>query len=1102
MEKSGMDVCSVDGNTGNMWKKMKLLFAFYFVGLLAVSANSYSQQTKFSFLLEDVTVKEVFIQIEKNSEFILFYNEDYVDVERKVSIDITEKGVEHILDEIFKETNNSYKIYDRQIVILSREEPESSLTDKPEIIKQPEKTQTGTGSIRGKITDEDNMPMIGATIVVGQTTMGTITDVNGNYQLLGVPAGKQTIRISFIGYSTKTKEITVNAHEVLVLNVQMSLSSVEISGIIAYGQARGQIAAINQQLNAKGIANVISAEKLQELPDVNVAEAIGRLPGLMVERDRGEGQKIIIRGLEPKYNTISIGGNMAPSTSTDDRSTDLNMISPEILGGVEVLKANTADKDADGLGGTVNLTIREAPSGLKMTANVLAGYSGHSKSFNNYKTNIYISNRFFNDNLGVMLTGNTETSERNSDVFNVNYNVVGKPNYEAGESWVKPWITTATLQANIEDRSRTGGSLLLDWKISPSSTIKSSNFIGYLNRHIYDRGKTYDLGNNYLEIDQTQEIIHQLLYSNSLEGKHDIWATVFEWGASRSESANKRPYSHNVNFRKLDAFNGYSQGNSFDIAPPELVPAPKNVNDFIEQYYFQNGGSKTYDASEVETGIFANWQIPFKISNHITGNIKAGSKYRIKNRSRENVRFHARMDYSSSINDFLKIYPDFILTTKGNVGQLSLMNFLDNNYETNEFMDGKYQYLNVNNVLDRNLLSKIYDDYLKNFYDSIPSAAKDNYVTHETILAHYMMAELKIGKYLTFIPGIRYEKTGIRYKAYIAEEFPASESTPIDIPFRDTTATNSYHHFLPQIHLKIKPANWLDIRLAYTNTLSRPDYNQLAPKKIINLQSETIRLGNTSLKPALSRNYDLIFSFYEQKLGLLTLGVFYKDIQDFIWNKQALVLAGTATDPDVLEIPRSALGFTAFYPLNNTNRSNIKGFEVDLQSNLSFLPVKGIVFNANFSLMDSETKYPEVLVVRSLNPDYGTVPGAPRIKLINQDTAYVDRLLSQPSYLANVGLGYDNKKIGLSARLSFNYQDDILTKEQRRPDGADREGTMAFYRWDFQLNQRITKKLTLNANVANIFNQPDQSARLITGYLTKIEYYGYTAQIGLKLDLF
>ena len=1099
MEKKCTILCCRYVATGNLWKKMKLLVVFYFIGLMAVSANSYSQKTKFSFLLENVTVKEVFTQIEKNSEFVLFYNEDYVDINRIVSVNVKEEVVENILNEIFTGTKNSFKIYDRQIVISSKEETNSKNSERI-IIQQPQKPESYKGTIKGRVTDEDGLPMAGATIVVDQTSIGTITDGNGNYQLLGVPTGKRSVKVSFVGYATEIREILIVANEIFVLNVQLNVSSVELSGIVAYGQAKGQMAAINQQLNAKGIINVISAEKLKELPDVNIAEAVGRLPGLMVERNRGEGQKVIIRGLEPKYNTITIGGNMAPSTSPDDRSTDLNMISPEILGGVEVTKANTADKDADGLGGTVNLTIREAPSGMKLTTNVSAGYSGHSKSVSNYKANLYTSNRFFNDKLGVMLTGNIESAERNSDVMAVNYSVTGTPNYEQGQTYIKPWINREVLQANIENRMRAGGSLSLDWKINPSSTIKSTNFVGYLNRHIYDRSKEYDLGNNYLNIDQTQETVTQLLFSNSIEGIHYLFGTVIDWGVSRSQSDNSKPYSHTVSFRKLDAFNGYAQGSSFDIEPPELVPQPQNVKDIPEQYYFQNGGSRPYEAAEIESGAFLNWQIPFKISDKISGYIKAGSKYRVKDRSRENFRYHVRLDGTGSYA-FRDAYPDYLITTEGNVGQISLMNFLDKDYKSVEFLNGNYQYLKVDNVLDRNLIAELYDDFLKDYYDSIPSAAKDNYETHEAIFANYLMMEIELGDYVTFIPGIRHENTDIKYQAYIAEEFPASESTPIDVPFSDTTATNSYGHFLPQIHLKIKPVDWLDVRLAYTNTLSRPDYNQLAPKKIINIQNETVNLGYTELKPALSKNYDLIITFYKQKYGLLTLGAFYKNIENFLWNKQALVLAGTGTDPDVLGIPRSTLGFTVTYPANNPNKSEIKGFEFDLQSNMDFLPVKGFVLNLNFTLMESNTKYPEVLVIRALNPDYGTVPGAPRIIFINRDTAYVDRLISQPSYLANVGLGYDNKKLGFSARLSFNYQDNILIKEQRRPDGADREGTLAFYRWDFQMNQRITKRLSLNANIANITNQPDQSSRLITGYLTKIEYYGFMAQLGLRFDL-
>lgn len=1102
MKKICMNLCYQYVNAGNKCKKMKLLVVFYFIGLMAVSANTYSQKTKFTFLLENVTVKEVFTHIEKNSEFILFYNEDYVDINRKVSIDVTDEIVVNILNETFIGTNNSFKIYDRQIVISSKEETNSKIPERI-IILQPQKPESFRGSIKGHVTDEDGLPMVGATIIIDQTTTGTITDANGNYQLLGVSSGKHKIRISFIGYLEELRDIEIIKGGVVNLDVKMKGSSIELLDIVAYGQARGQRAAINQQINAAGIVNVVSSEKLQELPDVNVAEAIGRLPGLMVQRNRGEGQKIIIRGLAPKYNTVSINGNMAPSTSPDDRSTDLNMISPDILGGVEVIKAVTAENDAAGLGGTVNLILKEAPSGLKINARILTGYSGFSKSISTFKGNFYISNRFFNDKLGIMLTGNAETAERNSDQMNVSYSVQGNPNYEEGETYIKPWIGSLKLQANIENRTRAGGSALFDWKLSPSSTIKSSNFIGYLNRNIHDREKRYDPASSYLSFNQYNNEINQLLLSNSIEGRHFILGSVLDWGGSRSQSINNKPYGHKVEFRKTSSFNNYAQGASFDIEPPELLPSPENVNDFIDEYYFYASRFPTYEAKELEYSLFLNFKSPFKIGEFISGYVKAGTKYRQKDRSRINEMYSKRIDDPSDIELFKEVFPEYsLLTTQGVVGKLSILNFLDENYKATDFLNNKYEYLKVDEVLDRNIINNVNDGFLNDFRELNPSVAQNDYKNHESILAFYLMSEIKLGEYITFIPGIRYEKTDIEYLGYTAEAIPEDlDFTPDEI-FSDSTATNSYGYFLPQIHLKIKPFNWFDIRLAYTNTLSRPSYAQLAPKKIIDSNKGSVSLGNTELKPVLSENYDAILTFYKQKYGLFSFGVFYKDIKDFLWNRSALIVKNTETDPILLNLPDYTIGFNVNYPQNNSNRSSIKGFEFDIQSNMNFLPVKGFVCNINFTLMESETKYSETLLVRTLNPDYGVVPGAPRTIFLNQDTAYVDRLLSQPTYLFNAGLGYDNNKIGLSVRLSFNYQDNILTKEQRRPDGADREGTREFYRWDFQFNQRITKRLTLNGNIANIFNQPDSSERLITGYIKTLEYYGYMAQLGVKFDLY
>ncbi len=151
--------------------------------------------------------------------------------------------------------------------------------------------------------------------------------------------------------------------------------------VVVTAQARGQLAAINQQLSSNTIKNVVSADRIQDVPDVNAAESVARLPGISLIRSGGEGQKVAIRGLSPKYNVTMVNGVRMQSTDRDDRSVDLNMIAPNILSGIEVTKALTADMDADAVGGTVNLRIGKAAEGLKGNFSVQGGYGSVANTF-------------------------------------------------------------------------------------------------------------------------------------------------------------------------------------------------------------------------------------------------------------------------------------------------------------------------------------------------------------------------------------------------------------------------------------------------------------------------------------------------------------------------------------------------------------------------------------------------------------------------------------------------------------------------------------------------------------------------------------------------
>ena len=211
-----------------------------------------------------------------------------------------------------------------------------------------------TGTIKGIITDvETNEPLAGANVFIEGTSKGAATDIEGKYRIPNVPAGECILVVTYIGYQDKRQSVTVMPDEIMDLDIQLNFDALEGEVIVVTGQLEGQSQAINRQISANTIVNVVSSDKIQELPDQNAAESVGRLPGISIQRDAGEGQKVIVRGLAPRFNSITINGVRIPSTDPENRSVDLSMISPDVLAGIEVFKALTPDHDGDEEFGTI-----------------------------------------------------------------------------------------------------------------------------------------------------------------------------------------------------------------------------------------------------------------------------------------------------------------------------------------------------------------------------------------------------------------------------------------------------------------------------------------------------------------------------------------------------------------------------------------------------------------------------------------------------------------------------------------------------------------------------------------------------------------------------
>ena len=1028
--------------------------------------------------LKNQPLSKVLSEIEQQTEYKFFYLKNEIPINNVTTIRAENEPLNKVLEKLAAQHNLTFKRINKQIAV------------KKVKIKKDNNIK---GRIKGTIIDANSKePLIGANVIIKGTSLGAAANINGEFILPPLKAGNYLLKVSYVGYKEKTINIKVLSNRTTKVIIKLNWIAVEEDVVLVTAQAKGQLSAINEQLSADEIKNVVSKDRIRELPDANAAESVGRLPGVSIQRSGGEGNKVVIRGLQPKYSKVMVDGVALAATSSSDRSVSLNSISSYSLEGIEVIKAPTADMDGDQIGGSVNFKMKTAESGFNSNVILEGGYNNLKHTYSDYMIVGDVSNRFFDDKLGVFLQLTNDRKNLSSNQMNAGYY------YDIAKEKLR--TESLSLRDIVRIRERLGGTLTIDYNL-PAGKIFFKNFFsnGDNNEQDYVEGFNRARDHSFQTATNDQNL---LIYSNILGIENDI--SIFKMKLKISHSYSETDAFDNVNFT-------FVRPVGLNTLPADLLPKeiPNYALEGIEDALWTNyrigdqltKGRRLTASLDFATDLF--------LSKQINGQIKFGGKTVYSERSFDNRNVRGGNMYAQGGGPYrvavLEAFP-WMQEIKpiGDVSNavdfdMPYELFLDKDFEHDEFLKGEYK---MGPVADFDLIRKVVD-VLSNKYKELYSQGKEvtkaysSYFSHmaktnvtndysgfENLYAGYIMGDINITDKIKFLPGIRYEAKRTSYTAVRGYTGQYANETYKHI---DTTTIRTNNFFLPRVHLRWKTFNWLQVRLAYTKSLSRPNFGKITPKMDIPLAGNSVYVNNYKLRPELASSYDINLAFSNNYIGLFTVGAFYKEIKDKIFVTTNRILK----HPEEFNIPQIYGGRFFTSAENNKEMSYIRGIEVDWQTNFWYLPsfLKGFVLNINYTKLYSKTKYPQLKYKTKV------INEPPYIVKEEVDQSYWARMQLQPDDILNISLGYDYR--GFSGRLSMFYQgDNFLSSGFYEQTHIISD---SYLRWDLSLKQKLPwQNVQLYCNIVNLNKAIDRSFKKGNNRDSRLEYYGGIVQVGLR----
>lgn len=867
------------------------------------------------------------------------------------------------------------------------------------------------GSLAGKIRDErSGEELIGANVFIVNTKLGASTDIDGRYDIKRILEGTYDIRVSFLGYEAKVVSgVVIAKNEQTSLDVSLNedqgLQQQEVV-ISASAIKSGEGAMLAERKKAASIGDGIGSEQMKRAPDATSGDALKRVPGVTIV----DNKFVYVRGTSERYSNTTLNGTAISGSEPEKKSFSFDMFPSNLLESIVISKTFTPDVPGDFAGGNVQLTTVEFPEYFSIRAGFSSGF-------------------------------NTETTFKNFQSYG-----------GGGRDWLGMDDGTRSIPGGIpsdiskaavtpEQLQNLGRSFQNNWKTSATGKAPMNS------------GFDISIGNAYDAFDDSQfGFIAALTYKNGYSSStidrndYDADKSKFEykgyktsysvlWGGMANVTYKYNPFNKislkNVYNRNADDEVSFLSGVDYDTPYDRQTTAIRYVE--REVYSTQLGGEHVFTDMN---GLQLQWRASNSESNRNEPDYRRYSYVRDAGTSdpyRILIDYQASLKnggrYYSTLNDIARNYGMDITIPVENV-RIKFGGLFEG--KDRSFHSRLLGFVYPFSGFDFNLLYYSIDSIFapqnikpNGFHLAEYSSGFNNYSADQKTIAYYAMIDVPFALFdqnFRFTGGTRIENVDQRVASMdFAGTMPINGGEKnIDV--------------LPSINVTWLITEHTNIRFAYSNTVNRPELRELAPFTYYDFNSQTSIYGNPALKRALIRNYDFRFEIFPRPGEILSVSIFYKNIQDAI---------------ELASVPGSALGADRTYV--NASKAKNYGYEIEFRQGLGLLTdyLSNFAMTGNYAQVSSSV---DVLTTgiglgKSGRPLQGQSP-----YMINMGLVY-----AAPEYGFNASLLY-NKFGERIAELATQYTEDI--KEQPRN------------LLDLTVTKSIMQNIDGKISVKDIFSEP------------------------------